>query len=333
MSLTLFNAARAITVAACFAAAASIGITSPAAAETAWKPASPVNIVMHTKPGGTADIFIRTLAKSLEPKVGQPIVVVNAPGAGGATQMARVRHAEPDGLTLGINTMTHFTSMLTNLKGTFSVGDFSWVASTQEDPILYFVRADSDIKSLADLIAKAKASSGTINIGGFGPVGSMQHLGTAMLESAADVKFNWVGFDSTPDIMTALLGGHVDVGVSNLGPTKPFFESNRIIGLGVLGEKRLDGLQDVPTFGEQGIKVDTSWVQIRGLFGPKDMPLELQQQIADAFHEAMKATTYQDYARSTGVIDSWMGPKEYNAFVRNVSRTATSQLQAAELLQ
>jgi tripartite-type tricarboxylate transporter receptor subunit TctC len=161
----------------------------------------------------------------------------------------------------------------------------------------------------------------------------MQHLGTAMLESAAGVKFNWVGFDSTPDIMTALLGGHVDVGVSNLGPTAPFFESKRIIGLGVLGEKRLNGLPDVPTFGEQGYKVDTSWVQVRGVFGPKDMPLELQQQIADAIHEAMKAKTYQDYARSTGVIDSWMGPKAYDAFVRDVSKIATKQLEAAGLLQ
>lgn len=247
--------------------------------------------------------------------------------------MARVSHAKPDGLTLGINTMSHFTSMLTNLKGTFSVDDFSWVASTQEDPIIYFARADSDIKTIGDLVAKAKANSGKINVGGFGPVGSMQHLGTSMLEKAAGIKLNWVGFDSTPDIMTALLGGHVDVGVSNLGPTAPFFESKRIIGLGVLGETRLEGLPDLPTFGEQGFEVDTSWVQVRGLFGPKDMPLELQQQIADAFHEAMKAKSYQDYARNTGVVDSWMGPKEYNAFVRKVSDMAVKQLQAAGLLQ
>ncbi|CVI62972.1 MULTISPECIES: Bug family tripartite tricarboxylate transporter substrate binding protein [Agrobacterium] len=332
MSFNLSNFVRAGSLAACMAATAAFAV-SPAFAETSWKPTGPVNVVMHTKPGGTADIFIRTLAQSLEPLIGQTIVVVNAPGAGGATQMARVASAKPDGLTLGINTMTHFTSMLTNLKGTFSADDFAWIASTQEDPIIYFTRADSDIKSIGDLVAKAKERSGTINIGGFGPVGSMQHLGTSMLEHAAGVKFNWVGFDSTPDIMTALLGGHIDVGVSNLGPTAPFFESKRINGLGVLGEKRLEGAPDVPTFGEQGFKVDTSWVQVRGIFGPKDMPPELQQQIADAFHEAMKAKVYQDYAHSTGVVDSWMGPQQYTAFVRSVSDTATKQLQTAGLLQ
>lgn len=332
MSFNLFKAVRTNGAAMCMAITAAL-VAAPAAAETAWKPSGPVNVLMHTKPGGTADIFIRTLAQSLEPLIGQTIVVVNAPGAGGATQMARVAHAKPDGLTLGINTMSHFTSMLTNLKGTFSVDDFSWIASTQEDPIIYFTRADSDIKTIADLVAKAKANSGTLNIGGFGPIGSMQHLGTSMLEKTAGIKLNWVGFDSTPDIMTALLGGHVDIGVSNLGPLAPFFESKRIIGLGVLGPKRLEGLPALPTFGEQGFQVDTSWVQVRGLFGPKDMSLELQQQIADAFHEAMKAKTYQNYARSTGVVDSWMGPKEYDAFVRKVSDTAVKQLQAAGLLQ
>lgn len=312
------------------AAGTMLALAFPAMSEDAgWKPSGPVSVLMHTKPGGTSDIFIRTLAESLEPEIGQQIIVVNAPGAGGATQMARVRAAKPDGLTLGINTLTHFTGMLTNLKGTFSLDDFSWIASTQEDPIIFFVKSDSDIKTLGDLVAKAKANGGAVNIGGFGPVGSMQNIGMSMLEEATGVKFNWVGFDSTPDIMTSLLGGHVDVGVSNLGPTGPFFESNRIHGLGVLGDKRLAGLPDVPTFAEQGVEVDTSWVQVRGVFGPKGIPMELQQKIADAFHKAMKAKTYQDYSHSTGVIDSWMGPEQYDKFVRQASKTAEKQLEAA----
>ncbi|MBL3685062.1 hypothetical protein F2981_28390 (plasmid) [Sinorhizobium meliloti] len=71
---------------------------------------------------------------------------------------------------------------------------------------------------------------------------------------------------------------------------------------------------------QQGFEVDTSWVQVRGLFGPKDMPLELQHRSPDAFHEAMKAKSYQDYARNTGVVDSWMGPKEY---MHSFARSAT----------
>jgi len=316
-----------IAAAACMLTASATG----AFAQDDW-PTGPVEVVMHTKPGGTSDIFIRTLAQSLEPAIGQTIVVINAPGGGGATQMAKVRSANPDGLTLGINTLTHFTSMATNLKGTFSPDDFSWIAGVQVDPILYYTRDDSPYNTLADAVAAAKANPGSVSIGGFGPAGSMQNLGTSMIEGATGVKFNWIGYESTPDITTALLGGHIDIAVSNLGPTASFFESGRIKGLGVLADERLAGAPDLPTLAEQGIDVDTSWVQVRGVFGPKDMPIELQQKIADAFHDAMKADLYQEYAKSTGVTDSDMGPEEYNAFVKTIGDVAVKQLTAAGLL-
>jgi len=319
---------------ACLAAAATFVATTitPVAAEEAW-PSGPVSVIMHTKPGGTSDIFIRTLAKSLEPEIGRDVIVVNAPGGGGANQMSRVSSAKPDGLTLGVNTLTHFTGMQTNLKGTFAPEDFSWIASVQEDPILFFVREDSPYQSFDDVIAAAKENPESINIGGFGPIGSMQHIGMSMLENATDTKFNWIGYPSTPDIIAALLGGHVDIGVSNLGPTAEYFESGRIRGMGVLANERLAGKPDLPTFIEQGVDVDSSWIQVRGVFGPADMPMELQQKVADAFHEAMRADSYQEYARSTGVTDSWMGPAEYADFVANISDVAVEQLTAAGVLQ
>lgn len=311
---------------------AAAGLTGPAQAQEGWHPEGPVNVVLHTQPGGGTDVFIRTLAEALEPAIGQPIVVVNAPGGGGATQMNRVRSAAPDGLTLGVNTISHFTGMLTNLKGVFSPDDFSWIALTQVDPILFFVNSDSPFNNLQDLVAYAREHEGEVNIGGFGPVGSMQSIGTSMLEDAAGVKFNWVGHQSTPEVMTALLGNHIDVGVSNLGPTSQFFESGRVKALGVLGEARLDVLPDVETFDEQGFDVDESWVQIRGVFGPADMPMELQQQIADAIFKAMSSDIYQEYARQAGVIDGDLGPEAYRAFVDRTLTTAEKELGKAGLL-
>ncbi|MCB1356875.1 MAG: tripartite tricarboxylate transporter substrate binding protein [Maritimibacter sp.] len=313
------------------AATLALGWTQGAAAED-WAPEGPVEFVLHTKPGGGVDVFSRTLAKELEPVIGQSIVVVNAPGGGGATQMAKMRVAKPDGLTLGVNTVTHFTGMLTNLRGTFSPDDFEWIALAQIDPILFFVAKDSELNSITDLVELAKTNGGEINIGGFGPVGSMQNIGMTMLEEAAGVKFNWVAFESTPDIIASVLGGHVDVGVSNLGPALTFFEADRLKGLGVLGEKRLGTLPDVQTFGEQGYDVDTNWLQVRGVFGPKGMPVELQQQIADAIHKAMATDSYQTYARAAGVEDSDFGPAEYSAFVKNLTALAEEQLSAAGLI-
>ncbi len=100
-----------------------------------------------------------------------------------------------------------------------------------------------------------------------------------------------------------------------------------------LAGERLEGMPDLPTFAEQGVDVSSDWIQVRGVFGPKDMPMELQQKVADAFHEAMRAESYQNYARSTGVTDSWMGPADYADFVSKISDVAVEQLTAAGVLQ
>ncbi|PWE31493.1 Bug family tripartite tricarboxylate transporter substrate binding protein [Pararhodobacter marinus] len=302
------------------------------AQETGWQPAGPVTFALHTRPGGGTDVFVRTLAQSLEPMIGQPVVINNLPGGGGAVQMANVRAAAPDGLTLGVNTVTHFTGMLTNLQGVFAPDDFAWIALSQVDPILFFAEINSDLNSMTDLVERARANEGQVNIGGFGPVGSMQNIAMEMLEGETGVTFNWVAFESTPDIIAAVLGGHVDVGVANLGPALSFFEAGRLKGLGVLGDERLDTLPEMQTWAEQGYDVDTSWLQVRGVFGPADMDPALQQQIADAIHQAMQAEAYQQYARASGVLDSDFGPQEYTEFVDGLMTLAEEQLQAAGLL-
>lgn len=308
------------------AAASLVPVSTIATADDSEWPQDTVRIIMHTKAGGSADVFMRTLAESLEPQIGQSIAIINSPGGGGASQMSRVRSAEPDGLTLAVNTLSHFTGMLTNLEGVFSIDDFSWIATAQSDPNLIWTRTDSPISDLDDLINEAKQRDGKVTVGGFGPQGSTQHIGMSMLENVADVEFEWVPFNATPDIVAAVLGGHIDVGMSNLSGAQAYFDAGRLKGLGVHGEERLESLPDVATFEEQGYDVDSSWVQVRGIFGPAGMPMELQQQIADAFHEAMKTEHYQAYARSAGVTDSWMGPEEYTEFAYQISEVAQQEL-------
>ena len=294
--------------------------------DNAW-PAGPVNFVMHTQAGGSADVFVRTLAETMESQIGQQIVVINSPGGAGATQMSRIRNAKPDGLTLGINTLSHFTGMLTNLNGVFELDDFSWIASAQEDVHIVFSRSETGIESVGELVEKAGNGSGKVSVGGFGPEGSTQHIAIAMLENEADVEFEWIAYNGTPDIIAAVMGGHVDVGISNLSALKSFFDAGRIQGIGVIADERLEGLPDVPTFAEQGFDIDTGWVQVRGVFGPAGIPMETQQQIADAFHEAMRSEHYQEYSRNAGVTDSWMGPEEYTEYARRISEVAKIEME------
>ncbi len=314
------------------AIALTVSFNSFAFAEADW-PTGPVEIIAHSKPGGNPDILGRTLGNALSRVIGQPVVIINAPGGGGATQMAKVRSAKPDGQTLAINTLTHLTAMQTNLKGTFSIDGFSWVCAVQKDPVIFFVSKDSPFNSLNDLIDYAKKNPGKLTAGGYGPVGAMYNIAMNMLAKEADFEFNWLGFNSSTETVTSVLGGHLDLGISNGGPTAGFFESGRLKALGTINTERLEGLPDIPTFDEQGVHVDNSWVQVRGLYGPKGMPIEIQNKIADAVKKAMQDESYQDYRRNSGVSDNWKGPAEYNTFVRKASEIALRQLKATGITQ
>lgn len=315
---------------------AAFTLTSPVWAQEAakWQPEGPVNLVLHTGPGGASDIFARTLARSLEPIIGQPLVIQNAQGGAGAKQMAVVGAAEPDGLTLGVNTMSHFTAMQTNLKGTFSPEDFSWIAIFQFDPHVVMATPESELTSLTDLVEKAKASpDGQITIGGYGAAGSVQHLAVSMLAKEAGFTVNWVGFDSTPEVITALLGGHIDAAISNPGPALPFFESDRVVGLGLLAKDRLESLPEVETFSEQGFDVNPDWQQLRGLFGPKGMDENLQEQIAAAFHEAQATDEFRAFEAQNGVVASDAGPQGYRDYITQMNEVAAETLKDVGLVQ
>ena len=112
-------------------AVAALGYTGAAQAGSDW-PTGPVTIIPHSKPGGSPDVFARTLAQSLKDVIGQSIVIINAPGGGGAMQMAKVRAAKPDGLTFGVSTLTHLSAMQGTLKETFAPDDFSWIVAARK---------------------------------------------------------------------------------------------------------------------------------------------------------------------------------------------------------
>jgi putative tricarboxylic transport membrane protein len=308
-------------------------MSSPfAAAETKW-PAKPIELVVHVGPGGATDIFARMLAKAAEPLLGKPVVVVNKTGGTGAVQMSALKSAAPDGYTIGVHTLSHFTAMLTNLKGTFAPKDFSWICLNQFDPHVIMVRQDSPYKTLKDLVDAAKQKGGEITVGGYGSPGSVSHIGMQMFATAAGLKMSWVAYNSTPDAMSALLGSHVEASIANPGPVLQFAEAGRIRVLGVLGNERIQGFPEAPTLQEAGYNVDGNWQNLRGLYGPAGIPEEIQKKIADAFSKAMETPEFAAYEKDAGLIRKAMGPAEYREFTKTLTGLAESGLKAAGLTQ
>ena len=314
-----------IVIAACTSILIAVGL--PAMAQDF--PTKPIEIIVQNAPGGASDIFARTLARSAENVFGQPVIVVNRAGGGGAAQMAAVRAAAPDGYTIGVNTLSHFTAMLTNLDGVFAPDDFSWIAQVQQDAHVLFVREDSPYQTFSDLVSgQAEAS---IVVGGYGAVGSIANIATRLVTDTADLTVDWVGYDSSTEAITGLLGGHVQMAVANPGPVLDFARAGRVRILGVLSEERSSAFPDVPTFLEQGIDANPGWQQIRGIYGPAGIPEDISQILADGLIEAMQSEEFQRYQDETAIEGLAVGPAEYAARVEALMQDAREGLASVSI--
>ncbi|MVW72727.1 tripartite tricarboxylate transporter substrate binding protein [Bordetella sp. 15P40C-2] len=320
------------------AACTALWILSPAAnthaAEAAASfPTKPITIVVHTGPGSSTDIFARELAMAAEPVFGKPVVVVNRPGGSGATQMALLKEAKPDGYTVGVNTASHLTAMRTNLKDVYKWQDFSWITLNQLDPYITVVAADSPYKTLSDLVEAGKKPGTTLKVGGFGTVGAAHNIAFNMLAEKADMPMTWVSYTGGPQAMTALLGKHIDVVNTNPGPALQFAEAGRVRVLGILDDQRASSLPDTPTYKEAGYDVNTSWKQIRGIFGPKDIPMDIQEKLAAGFFKAMEAPSFQKYMETSAQIAGDKKTVEYAAFVDEMDQVGYKWLQQLGVTQ
>lgn len=290
-------------------------------------PSKPITIIVHTGAGSSTDIFARELAQAAGPVFGQPVVVVNRPGGSGATQMAAIKSAAPDGYTVGVNTASHLTAMRTNLKGVYKWQDFSWITLNQLDPYITVVAADSPYKTLKEFIEGGKKQGVNLKVGGFGTVGAAHNIAFNLLAHKANMPFSWVNYTGGPQAMTALLGKHIDAVNTNPGPALQFAAAGRVRILGILSENRAESLPEVPTYAEEGYPVDTTWKQIRGIYGPKNIPMDVQEKLADGFFKAMQAPAFKKYMSDSAQIAGDKGPKEYTKFIENLDGIASDWLQ------
>lgn len=279
-------------------------------------PSKPITLITHTKAGSPTDIMVRQLGKAAEPIFGQPVVVVNKPGGSGATQMAALRSAPPDGYTLGACTPTHVGAMLGPLKGKFSVQDFSWLCRIEIDPYILIVRSDKPWKTLAELVEFARKNPGKLKVGGYGAVGSGHNIAFNILAKAAGIQAIWTPYEGTNDAVMAVLGGHVDAANSNPGQVMQFVEAQKLRVLGVMGEKRLPALPEVPTYAEAGFPVELGWDQFRGIFGRKEIPENIQEKISQIFLQAAKTPAFVDYLKKTQMVDGSMDRKAFTNFIQ-----------------
>lgn len=244
----------------------------PAAAQTF--PNKAIKIVVPFGAGGVADLTARTVAQKLSESLGQAVVIDNKPGAGGVVAGDAVAKAEPDGHTLLL--MSNGTAVSAGLFKSLpfdTVRDFAPVSTLGFFDIAILTPADSKFKTLAELLAFAKANPGKLNLGSIN-IGSTQNLAAELFKTSASVDMQIVPFNGTPAVITALRGGQIDAAVEILGPVLPQVKANALRVLAVTSDKRAAVLPDVPTAKESGLPafVAASW---NALAAPAKTPKEV----------------------------------------------------------
>jgi tripartite-type tricarboxylate transporter receptor subunit TctC len=234
------------------AAAALLAAAKPAAAQAAY-PSRPVRLLVGFPPGGSTDIFARTIGEPLAAALGQPVVVENRGGAGGNIASDLVAKAAPDGHTLLMAISAHVTNRALYPNLTYDpVRDFTPISLVCRVPFAVLVHPSFPARSVADLLRLARERPGEIAYATAG-TGSTQHLAGELLNRMAGVQLNHVGYRGGASALTDLVAGTVPVALLTTTQVLPQLREGRVRALAVTSPGRSPMFPDLPTLAESGV--------------------------------------------------------------------------------
>ena len=292
MTVTRRTALSAFAAAGTFAA--------PRLAHAAWPADRTIEVIVPFPPGGGVDTMTRVVLPAVQAKLpGARFVVVNRVGAGGQLGWEVAFAAAADGYTLAATSVPALVTYPMERQVRYRPLEFTYIANVVDDPGGLFVRADSPLRTLADLIAAARARPGQLSYGSTG-VGSDDHLLVIALEDRAGMPpMTHAPFNGMAPLSTALVGGHIDIGAFNMSESLTLLQAGRIRSLGQAALSRWSGTPDVPTFAEQGQNLVSG--ATRGIVGPPNMPPEIARRLETAFREALAEPAFVAEANRLGL--------------------------------
>src|SRR4051794_34550922 len=288
--------------------------TGGAVAAQGVYPAKQVHILVPFPAGGGTDIIARTLGEELSKQWGQSVVMENRPGAGGTVASRALASSPPDGHTLIVVASGHATNPFLYPKlpyDTFS--DFTAICLLASSPNILLVRADSPFKTLADLLAQARAKPGSLSYGMAGN-GTSTHLAGELLKNLAKVDIVAIPYKGGAPAMNDLLGGQIPMSFNNGPESVGQIGAGKVRALAVTTGKRAPLLPDVPTMAEPGARgYDPGvWGALRG---PAGRPANMGAQLSSVFRAARRAPAVKDRLNTLGASPIGSSPKEFDAVI------------------
>ena len=295
---------------------------SAAAQAQAPYPVNRVTLVTHSSPGGGTDLFLRELTQYLTPVMKTSFSVENIRGGSGATAVAHVAGAKPDGGTFYGTTPTYIQTTLLS-KPQVGYDGLDPIAIVFIDPEVIYTRTESPHKTLADVIAFAKANPGKSRWGASNPA-SLERLAMERLARSTGVRAPIISHEGGGDQMIGVLNGTYDIGIGEIQELRGQLEAGKIRLLAVLNEKRLGGLPSLPTAKELGFNVVVT--KFRGIAGPKGVSDEVAKAWEDALKKALDNPAYKAAYTKENLIPALMGRAEARMFTAQFVQDVTASL-------
>ena len=305
----------------------SLAIALPGAALAQTYPTKPVKIMVGFTPGGGVDINARLLASKLGELLGQQVVVENKPGAGTNIANEFVARSAPDGYTLLMNTAAVAINMsLYRRPGFDTLRDFTAISIFSSSPNILVVNAQVPVKSVAELIAGARAEPGKLNYSSAGS-GTTQHLSGELFKTLTKTDIVHIPYKGTAPALTALIGGEVQLSYANIPAIHAHVKSGRLRPLATTGPKRAELMPDVPTMKESGVDMDV--VVWYGLLAPSATPREVISRLAEAVAKAAQSPDIRQKLVEQGAEPMGNTPDEFSRMLRQEVATWAAVVKAS----
>jgi tripartite-type tricarboxylate transporter receptor subunit TctC len=303
----------AILIAVCWLAAC----LARAQGDAAMYPTRPIHVIVGFAAGGGNDVIARIFSQKLSEDLGQPVIVENKPGAGAIIATEYVAKSPADGYTVlvGATGMAINQSLYAKLPYD-SVHDFVAVSELASFPLILIVSAASPIKSVAELVAYAKANPDKTN---YSSASATFQLVTELFKQKTGAPMQAVPYKSANESVLAVISGQVTATIADAGPVSPQARAGTVRALAVAAPKRMEDFPDVPTMREAGADVDAIiWT---GAFAPKATPPEIVNKLEAEFMKIARSPEIVARLKAIGVEAVGSSAEEFSrTLVSDVAR-------------
>jgi tripartite-type tricarboxylate transporter receptor subunit TctC len=297
-----FPLSRRDLLARAAAGGALLGLGGRAFADADY-PKGPVKFIVPYAPGGVTDLTMRTVGRAVEKRLGQPIIIDNRAGAGGAVGMTSVARANPDGYTIGATaSSTIIATPLITAVGYEPATDFAFISLLATVPMVLTVNSTVPATNAAEFVNYVKAHKGKLNYGSTA-VGHYGHVAMLELDEQLHAGMVHSPYKGESPLIQDVLGNQLQFAFFAPSTAKPMIEAGKLKPIGVSGTKRLKAMPNVPTLTEQGwsapiFKMNPGWV---GVVAPAKTPAAIVQRLSEEYQAAIKTPEVNDQIAEYGM--------------------------------